>query len=79
MEIVTAILEILLSGLTSTAQKMGAGINEFFTNLFVVVTESATKLTVFGQVALSFMGVSLALGLCYGILNFVTTMGKGRL
>lgn len=79
MNIVTAILEILLAGLTETAQKMGAGINAFITNLFVTVGESATSLTIFGQVALAFMGVSLALGLCYAILNYVTSMGSGRL
>lgn len=75
MDIVSSILTILLSGLTTTAQKMGAGINEFFTNLFV----SEGVLTVFANVTLAFMGVALALGLCYAILNFVTTMGKGRL
>lgn len=79
MSIVTAILEILLAGLTETATKMGAGINSFITSLFVEVSETATTLTIFGQVALAFMGVALALGLCYAILNFVTTMGKGRL
>lgn len=79
MSIVTAILEILLAGLTETATKMGAGINSFITSLFVEVGETATTLTIFGQVALAFMGVALALGLCYAILNFVTTMGKGRL
>lgn len=79
MDIVTAILNILLAGLTTTAEKMGAGINQFFTSLFVTVGESATTLTIFGQVSLAFMGVGLALGMCYAILNFVTTMGKGRL
>lgn len=79
MSIVKAILDILLSGLTETATQMGKGINDFITSLFVTVTESAASLTIFGQVALAFMGVALALGLCYGILNFVTTMGKGRL
>lgn len=60
---------------------MGKGINEFVTSLFVSVdaSTSAVTLTIFGQVALAFMGVALALGLCYAILNFVTTMGKGRL
>ena len=79
MSIVKAILDILLSGLTETATSMGKGINDFITSLFVSVTESAASLTIFGQVALAFMGVALALGLCYGILNFVTSMGKGRL
>lgn len=79
MSIVTSILEILLSGLTETATKMGAGINKFISELFVTVTDSGSSLTVFGQVALAFMGVSLALGLCYGILNFVTSLGKGRI
>ena len=79
MSIVKAILDILLSGLTTTATSMGKGINDFITSLFVTVSESATTLTIFGQVALAFMGVALALGLCYGILNFVTSMGKGRL
>lgn len=79
MSIVKAILDILLSGLTDTATAMGKGINDFITSLFVTVGDTATTLTIFGQVALAFMGVALALGLCYGILNFVTTMGKGRL
>lgn len=80
MNIVTSILEILLAGLTETATKMGKGINDFITQLFVSVgAEGATTLTIFGQVALAFMGVALALGLCYAILNFVTSMGKGRL
>ena len=79
MSIVKAILDILLSGLTETATSMGKGINDFITSLFVNVGESAASLTIFGQVALAFMGVALALGLCYGILNFVTSMGKGRL
>lgn len=80
MDVVVSILEILLAGLTETAQKMGAGINKFITELFVTVsTDGAVALTIFGKVALSFMGVALALGLCYAILNFVTSMGKGRL
>ena len=79
MSIVTDILGILLSGLTETATKMGAGINEFISNLFVSTVGETTKLTVFGEVALSFMGVSLALGLCYGIISFVTSMGRGRI
>lgn len=79
MSIVKSILDILLSGLTDTATSMGKGINDFITSLFVTVTGETATLTIFAQVALAFMGVALALGLCYGILNFVTSMGKGRL
>ena len=78
--IVEDIVEILVSGISSFAQGFGEGIGELVKALFVNVSTTGDttsySLTLFGQLAIAFMAVSLAISLCRFVLTWVTTLGN---
>lgn len=71
--IVTEMVEILIAGITSVAEGIGAGLSALATNIFLT---SAGGISVFGVLILAFGGISLALGLSYMIVNWVTSLGN---
>lgn len=76
--ILTEIINILTGGISAIATGIGSGLKALVTNLFLEVSDSGaiTGLSTFGGVAMVFCGVSLAIGLCYFVLNWVTSLGK---
>ncbi len=70
--IVGEMVEILVSGISQVASGIGAGLSTLVQSIFLT---SAGSLSVFGVVILAFGGISLALGLCYMVVNMLTSLG----
>ena len=81
MQILTAIIEILVGGITKVAEGIGAGLSTLGQSIMITgagTTESPYALTTFGIVVVVFAGIGLALGLCRLIVHWVTTLGASR-
>lgn len=81
MQILTAIIEILVGGITGVASGIGAGLSALVKDIFVTgagTTESPYALTVFGTMVVVFAGIALALGLCRLIVHWCTTLGSAQ-
>lgn len=76
VEIVTAIVEILVSGITGVASGVGEGLSTLASSIFMTTTGDTTSLSVFGILIIAFAGISLAIGLCRWVVNFVTSLGS---
>lgn len=80
MEIVTQIIEILVSGLTEMASGIGSGLNNLAQSIFLVqkgTGETATwALSQFGQLIIAFGAVALAVGLSRFVVNWLTSFGR---
>lgn len=72
--IVSAIIEILMSGITGVAEALGAGLSELAQGVFL--NAAGEGLSVFGTLIIVFAGIGLALGLGRWIVNFVTSLGN---
>jgi hypothetical protein len=76
MEILTQIIEILVGGITGVAEGVGVGLSSLAQSIFLVSGEGgAQTLSVMGTLIVVFAGISLALGLCRWVLNFLTSLG----
>lgn len=75
VEIVTALVEILVSGITGVASGVGEGLSTLASSIFMTTTGDTTSLSVFGILIIAFAGISLAIGLCRWVVNFVTSLG----
>lgn len=73
-EILQEIVSLLTSGLTQIASGIGSGLQEMVTSIFL--NTEKTGLSVFGGVVIVFAGVSLAIGLCRWVTNFITSLGN---
>ena len=71
--LVGEMVEILVSGITAVASGLGAGLSTLVQAVFL---SSTGGLSVFGVVTLAFGGISLALGLCYLVVNMCTSLGR---
>lgn len=79
MQVLQAILEILLGGFTQTATAMGGGLGKFVESIFLKVAAEGGAiqgLSTFGTLVVCFAGISLALSLCYFVVNWLTSFGK---
>lgn len=78
--LLTSIIEILVGGITGVATGIGNGLSSLVQNIFLVTTgsgESATtSLSTFGTLIIIFAGISLALGLCRWVVNFLSSLGS---
>ena len=75
MAIMTQIIEILVSGITGIAEGVGAGLSILAESIFLSGTGDAQTLSTFGVLIVVFAGISLAMGLCRWVVNFVTSLG----
>ena len=75
MAILTSIIEILVGGITGIAQGVGSGLSTLASSIFLASGEGASGLSVMGTLIVVFAGISLAMGLCRWVLNFVTSLG----
>lgn len=73
-QILQAIIEILVGGLTQMATGIGSGVNAFATNIFLSADQSA--LSVVAILVAVFGGIGLAVGLGRRILSWVTSFGR---
>lgn len=77
MDIVVAMVQILVAGLTEMATGIGQGLNNLVTDVFLVESaEGALSLSTFGTVILAFGGIALAIGLSRFVVNWVTSFGR---
>lgn len=75
--VVTAIVEILVSGISGIATGVGNGLSTLAKSIFFeTAAEGGTEgLSVLGVCIISFAAISLGLGLCRWVLNFFTSLG----
>lgn len=73
--VVTSIIEILVSGITGVAQGVGEGLSALAQAIFFTGETGSETLSVMGILIVAFAGISLAIGLCRWVLNFLTSLG----
>lgn len=73
-EILKQIIEILVGGITGIASGIGSGLTALAQSIFLG-SEPGT-LTVFGGLVVVFAGISLAIGLCRWVVNWITSLGS---
>ena len=76
--ILTEIVSLLTGGIAGIAQGVGAGVSTLVSNIFIDSTGTTQALSVFGGVIVVFAGVSLAIGLCRWVMNFLTSLGAQK-
>lgn len=75
--LVSAIIEILVSGITGVASGIGQGLSTLASEIFFYTPTNGTAgLSVLGTCIVAFAGISLALSLCRWVLNFFTSLGN---
>lgn len=70
------IIEILVGGITSIASGIGSGLTELAKSIFVTTSGETTTLSIFGGLVVVFAGISLAIGLCRWVVDWVTSLGS---
>lgn len=79
VEIMQAIVEILVGGISGVATGIGEGLSTLAQSIFLQTTgsgaEATTSLSTFGVLIVVFAGISLAVGLCRWVVNFVSSLG----
>lgn len=75
-EIVTEIVEILVSGLTTLGTGIGSGVANFASALAFTGTGENQTLSVYFILVIVFAGVSLAIGLTTLIFNWLSSLGN---
>lgn len=68
------IIEILIAGITGIASGVGSGLTALAQSIFLG-TEAGT-LSVFGGLVVVFAGISLAIGLCRWVVDWITSLGS---
>lgn len=71
--ILKQIIEILVAGITGIASGVGSGLTTLAQSIFIG-SEPGT-LTVFGGLVVVFAGISLAIGLCRWVVDWITSLG----
>lgn len=79
VEIMRAIIEILVGGISGVATGIGQGLSTLAQSVFLQTTgegsSATTSLSVFGVLVVVFAGISLAIGLSRWVVNFVASLG----
>ena len=80
-EILSEVISILVGGITEVAEAMGTGISTLVQSIaFTTSADGGQTLSALFVLVLVFGGVSLALGLCRLVVNFVMSIGgKNRM
>lgn len=77
--IVTAMIEILVAGISGIASGIGGGLQTLATAIFLTgegTQASPYALSVFGGLICAFGGIALAVGLSRWVVNWVTSLGR---
>ena len=79
VEMMKAIIEILVGGITEMAKGIGGGLSTLAQSIFLQTTgegaSATTSLSTFGILIVVFAGISLAVGLSRWVVNFVASLG----
>lgn len=79
VEIMQSIIEILVGGISGVAEGVGQGLSTLAQSIFLQTTgdgaEATTELSTFGVLIVVFAGISLAIGLCRWVVNFISSLG----
>ncbi len=79
VQIMQAIIEILVGGITKVAEGIGGGLSTLAQSVFLQTTgsgaDATTTLSTFGVLIVVFAGISLAIGLSRWVVNFVASLG----
>ena len=71
------IMSILVGGISGIAEGIGEGLQTLVTSIFLTTgTEGALELSTMGGLICVFGGISLAVGLCRWVVNWVTSLGN---
>lgn len=73
--ILSEIIQLMVGGITGIATGVGAGLSTLAESVFLTGTDTKT-LSTFGALVVIFAGISLAIGLCRWVVNFVTSLGQ---
>lgn len=73
--ILSEIIQLMVGGITGIAQGVGTGLSTLAESVFLTGTDTKT-LSTFGALVVIFAGISLAIGLCRWVVNFVTSLGQ---
>lgn len=73
--LLTAIIEILVGGISGVATGIGHGLSTLAVSIFLTGEGNSQTLSTFGVLIVCFAGISLAIGLCRWVVNFVTSLG----
>lgn len=76
--ILTEIVTLLTGGISGIASGVGAGVSTLVTSIFIDNTGNTQVLSVFGGVIVVFAAISLAIGLCRWVMNFLTSLGAQK-
>lgn len=79
VQIMQAIIEILVGGISGVATGIGQGLSTLAQSVFLQTTgegaQATTSLSTFGVLVVVFAGISLAIGLSRWVVNFVASLG----
>lgn len=75
-EIVTEIVDILVSGITQLGTGIGTGVANFAQSLAFTGTGENQELSVYFVLVIVFAGVALAIGLTTLIFNWLSSLGN---
>lgn len=75
VEILNAIIEILVGGISGVATGIGEGLSTLAQSIFLTGTGASQTLSTFGVLIVCFAGISLAVGLSRWVVNFVSSLG----
>ena len=76
--ILTEIVSLLTGGITGIATGIGSGVQSLVNNIFIDASGTSPVLSTFGGLVVVFAGVSLAIGLCRWVMNFLTSLGAKK-
>ena len=79
--VLTEIINLLVSGITSLATGIGNGLKALVEAIFLNGAGTQADpytLSTFGGVIVVFAGISLAVGLCRWVMQFVTSLGASN-
>ena len=74
--ILSEIIQLMVGGITGIAQGVGTGMSTLAQSVFLQTVDGTTSLSTFGALVVIFAGISLAIGLCRWVVNFVTSLGQ---
>ena len=82
VQMLQAIIEILVGGITGIAEGIGSGLTTLATSIFLTTTssggETSTTLSTFAVLTIVFAGISLAIGLSRLVVRWVSSLGGSR-
>lgn len=70
-----SIVEILVGGINGVATGIGSGLSTLASSIFLTGSGENETISTFGILIVCFAGISLAIGLCRWVVNFVSSLG----